>query len=67
MSSILKSGRIVIKLSAEEMIRLLTLSVFILMANVPFTLSSECPSFNFADPFIGSGGPAYGYGGLNPG
>lgn len=43
-------------------------SAIILMANLPFILSSECPALNAAaDPFIGSGGPAYGYGGLNPG
>ena len=51
------------------MMCLVIASAIILMANLPsFILSSECPALNAAaDPFIGSGGPAYGYGGLNPG
>ena len=41
--------------------------LLLLLTFVPLAVAFDCTALDQVDPFIGSSGPAYGYGGLNPG
>lgn len=40
---------------------------FVLASSLQIAMSKPCAAFNDVSTFIGTGGPAYGYGGVNPG